>query len=178
MSDADSSYKKFTPAFTAIPYYTSNQDVFDVVAEHMLRTGRPVRSGPDPIRDSCVYKNDEGAKCGVGALIPDVILDAWLEDGGYNNTRSFVSMNLDVRSGTINGSSSWVVDAFGDAVNYELVSKFQNIHDNRPLNASKTPRVIRLDWAASLRHLALSFDLNSQVVDRVMAELHEFESAE
>lgn len=43
------------------------QEIFNKVAAHLLKQGRPARNS----EDSCRYRTESGLSCAVGCLIPD-----------------------------------------------------------------------------------------------------------
>ena len=47
---------------------TTDQEIFDHVAKHLLKQGRQSR---DPDTDECRYRGPDGTMCAVGCLIPD-----------------------------------------------------------------------------------------------------------
>ncbi len=60
--------------------YTSLQQVFDIVAKHLLtqmkrseRPGNYVGSNQDDEVPFCAYRASDGSKCAIGCLIPDDI---------------------------------------------------------------------------------------------------------
>lgn len=46
----------------------TDQEVFDIVAEHLLRQGEVAL---DSETGSCAYRGSDGRKCAIGVLIPD-----------------------------------------------------------------------------------------------------------
>lgn len=53
----------------------TSQEVFDIVAKHLITQGKPAH---DPRTATCYYRF-EGLKCAVGAIIPDELYDADME---------------------------------------------------------------------------------------------------
>lgn len=47
---------------------TTDQEIFDHVAKHLLKQGRQSR---DPDTGECRYRGPDGTMCAVGCLIPD-----------------------------------------------------------------------------------------------------------
>ena len=47
----------------------TSQEVFDVVAKHLLTQN--AKSMDDPWDEMCAYRGENGRRCAVGALIPD-----------------------------------------------------------------------------------------------------------
>lgn len=52
----------------AIPETATDQEVFDIVARHLLTQGRRALWG-----EACAYRTPEGDRCAIGALIPDEV---------------------------------------------------------------------------------------------------------
>ena len=105
----------------------TKQEIFNTVRDHLLTQG--TRSTNK--RGRCAYRGEDGARCAVGALIPDHLYDPTLEDLGVWST-------------------------FLDSVMYEcgvpselraddkMVGQLQRIHD----------RTLPEDWSYELTRLA------------------------
>ena len=89
------------------------QEVFDIVAVHMLKQkSRSVNCHPDS-GDKCAYRGDDGRKCAAGCLIPDKVYDSKYEDILWQDL---------------------VLDHDFPHNHAELIAKLQQIHDcNHPL---------------------------------------------
>jgi hypothetical protein len=59
----------------------NNQEAFDKVAEHLLKQ---MRKSLNIDRGRCVYRNKDGLKCAIGALIPDELYDHKMEYMGVD----------------------------------------------------------------------------------------------
>lgn len=53
------------------------QEVFDTVACHLIKQGRPAVSPDNP--SECMYRSPDGAMCAVGCLIPEDRYNARIE---------------------------------------------------------------------------------------------------
>lgn len=127
--------------------YTSNQEVFDLAACHLLtqmrRAWGPRPTGLDHKTEACVYRAPDGCKCAVGALIPDELYDPDMDTGSSG-------------IGTIMGRHLTLAQLFG-GVSQNLLAHLQVIHD------SETPSA----WARYLRYCAEDYNLNTAVIDEL-----------
>lgn len=53
------------------------QEIFDTVANHLRKQGRPAMS-----EGNCVYRGPDGTKCAIGCLIPDELYEEDMEGRG------------------------------------------------------------------------------------------------
>lgn len=67
--------------------YETKQQVFDAVVSHLRAQAKPCM---DEL--SCVYRNDSGMKCAIGALIPDEVYGPALE--GHNISEIFQTVQM------------------------------------------------------------------------------------
>lgn len=92
----------------------TNQEVFDKVAAHLRKQGRPsARNGEG------LYRGPKGLMCAIGVLIPDELYSVKFEKISVN------ALPDDVRA------------VFGDA-DPDLLSYLQNVHDS--LVIDRVPR--------------------------------------
>jgi len=54
------------------------QEIFDTVAEHLLKQGKQSKAPGDK---GCRYRGPDGTKCAVGVLIPDADYRKWMDAG-------------------------------------------------------------------------------------------------
>lgn len=114
----------------------TNQEIFDIVAKHLLTQG--VRSqtakkfeNSDGYYPVCAYRGEGGRKCAAGVLIPDSKYNALME--GLNVGSAHVSAALD-------GVSSASLD---------LLTALQRMHDvEEPLT-----------WPDELKNIAAGYAL-------------------
>lgn len=85
----------------------TEQKIFDKVATHLQKQGRRALD-KDGV---CVYRGEEGAKCAVGALIPDELYDSKVE----GVTVAGIPRHDDTEE---------------DARKLVLLSRLQRVHDN------------------------------------------------
>ncbi len=67
----------------------TKQEVFDVVAAHLLKQNRKATAGNGSSR--CLFKTPDGLKCAVGCLIKDENYTIQLEDRGI---KTLIDMGL------------------------------------------------------------------------------------
>lgn len=84
----------------------SEQDVFDTIAEHLLRQGK---RSLGRVRSTCQYHNADGLKCAAGCLVPDDVYDFTWEGMTWNEL---------VATGE-------VVDRYAD-----IIQQLQYVHDS------------------------------------------------
>ena len=114
----------------------SAQEIFDKVAAHLLKQGRPARE-----EDCCRYRTTDGLSCAVGCLIPDELYSPSFE--GSNASKV-------IRELYARGRADW-------REHRDLLKELQWAHDeNCPLkNGSFDLKTLRL----RLTQLAARFKL-------------------
>lgn len=118
--------------------YESNQEVFNTVAEHLLRQG--AKSGvPSSFcgmnRFSCRYRAPDGKRCAIGICVPD---DVYSENW-ENTTIRTVAKDDPLRYAKV----------FGTEVSSDLLEQLQECHDEFAVEA----------WPTRLRTLARYYNL-------------------
>ncbi len=108
------------------------QEVFDQIAEHLLKQGR--KSQSHSAYPSCKYRGPEGLRCAAGCLIGDDEYDATFEGKVWFTVARLLSPEC----------------GEGAMCHAELISNAQEIHD------LFQPE----DWRTQLSRLASKFDLN------------------
>lgn len=123
--------------------YTSNQQVFDIAARHLL-TQKQRSATPRPgSKDRCLYRAPDGCKCAVGALIPDDIYEPGMDDG-------------DSGIALLHSRFPVIRELFAN-VSLNLLSDLQDIHDDTHPS----------QWAQSLRAHARLHNLSAAVVEEL-----------
>ncbi|MGF6839870.1 hypothetical protein QF001_003737 [Paraburkholderia youngii] len=120
----------------------SRQDVFDLVATHLLKQRARSLADYDGIL-ACVYRAPDGKRCAVGAVIPDEAYDESLENRSVRN--------LVERLPRARGPQG-ILYLFLSA-HYSLLSALQALHDNNEPE----------EWPAGLHRIAREFELRSPV---------------
>lgn len=90
--------------------YVSNQQVFDVVANHLISQGRK-----SELHGGCAYRGEDGTKCAIGCLIPDKLYDPEIEGK---------------RVGELFREHEWPKNLLGD-IDMSLLIRLQHVHDTR-----------------------------------------------
>jgi hypothetical protein len=143
---------------------TDLQEIFDIVAEHLMKQGMPaVRDDvPDWRKPSgaspCAYRSPDGLRCAVGVFIPDELYTPDLE--GESSLHALAACGLiseDERRDYI----------FHYKSRLHLLVKLQLVHDlaalwpdrYTPPVASRGPEAVRAFWASKLREVAQDFGL-------------------
>ena len=112
------------------------QEIFDVVSEHLFLQGK--RSVD---KTHCRYHSDDGLKCAVGVLIPEISFILEYDQGNKPIKSLLVSYPLNF--------PDWMHD------NVELLSHLQSVHD-RTINWEKSDNMIK-----SLTEVAEYYNLSS-----------------
>lgn len=117
----------------------TKQEVFDKVATHLLRQGRPSKAtfGGGGYRGA--YRSKGGLKCAIGVLIPDDRYHKGLEGCSVKNAK-------------VKASLDGVVD-YGEC--YPLLKQLQFTHDQR------WPE----QWADCLAYIAGEHKLNANALE-------------
>lgn len=119
--------------------YQTSQEVFDVVAKHLLDQGKKSeKQGRWSSGTICAYRGDGNTKCAIGALLPDEIYDERLEGQTIRSERFERIIPL----------------VFGTNISPEFLSDLQVLHDNFPPS----------EWKEKLSEYAFVQGLNSAVV--------------
>lgn len=135
-----------TTSFVIVPY-TSNQEVFDLAARHLLTQKAKARIQRDESSNQrCLYRAPDGCKCAVGALIPDEIYQPEM-DQGDTGIDEIIS-----RFPTIATLFSGVDD--------DLLADLQTVHDDYIVSR----------WGEHLRALATDYGLSAAVIDELAPE--------
>lgn len=122
------------------------QDVFDIVAWHLLRQHAQA-TAPNDAR--CMYRAPDGRRCAVGWLIPDEIYTLDIEFIGVS------SLAADLKT-TVHGQR---FAAFLDSHMW-LLRDLQGMHDARA----------PYEWPVALRVIAQRHRLSAQVIDHMARE--------
>jgi hypothetical protein len=112
--------------------YESNQEVFNTVADHLIRQGRKAIHGTDEygrISQRCRYRAHDGTKCAIGVLIPDDLYHPNLEGRGVWRLLKDASEGLPLSP------------LFGPEVCHGLLMSLQDIHDC--VTVCEWPRMLR-----------------------------------
>jgi hypothetical protein len=119
--------------------YQSNQEVFDVVAKHLL-----IQNAKSMIKNMyltdlmCAYRGKNGAKCAVGILIPDELYAPDMEGTTIDGPVIRMALKKVVSS----------------EVHYNLIEALQNVHDKSCPD----------DWKMNLENVAVTYNLDPMVV--------------
>lgn len=103
----------------------SSQEIFDKVAVHLIKQGRPsktLRDVPGPAL--CVYRDGKGGSCAVGCLIPDEKYDPdfdMADDSSVNAMLNSEAFCEALKAGGVDPESQ----AF-------LLAELQEFHDTMP----------------------------------------------
>lgn len=129
-----------------LPLYAdaTDQEIFDRVATHLLRQNAVASRG-----GCCVYRDDQGRKCAVGALIPDEIYSPRME--GHNISNLWASVPGDCRERAAFAEKHW-----------QLLRALQSVHDKVMGNAPGTCRPLFEEY---LRRVAEHYELSTAVLD-------------
>lgn len=121
------------------PHMLTAQQIFDKVAEHLLKQNDRCMSA----KSVCSYSGDNGLKCAVGVLIPDELYDRSMEGQSY--------------SSIYGGSLSAALTKGGVDLKLciPLLNGLQRLHDHEKVSA----------WRAALVALAHVFNLNPKVAN-------------
>lgn len=118
------------------------QQIFDTVATHLLKQGKPALSA----EGYCRYRTDDGLKCAVGVLIPDDKYDPKIE--GYP-------------VGDAGDVGAMVRQALPFSTNPNLINflaDLQFYHDN-------VLRTGLVKWKTAMRTMAHHEGLNTEALD-------------
>lgn len=66
----------------------TNQEIFDIVAAHLLQQGVPCKDGL-----SCRYRGVDNTKCAVGCLIKDADYDKNMEGESIDEVKDYLNEN-------------------------------------------------------------------------------------
>lgn len=113
------------------------QDVFDQVAEHLLKQGRPSYSEQSRM---CAYRGDEGLKCAAGCLVSDEEYDVSMEQGAWDQLQTSCS-------------AVTIPDA-----HMAMILDLQVMHDEAYELAEGTPYTY---WLEELEEIAGNYDLSA-----------------
>lgn len=124
----------------------NTQEIFDKVATHLLTQNKKSLLHPDSKDEfssrMCAYRNPQGLKCAIGALIPDSLYDPAFEEMGSITT---LPRGLFPKIGI-----NYVEHHF-------FLLELQVIHDRYPV----------YEWKGKLRVLAKKYELSDAVLDKV-----------
>lgn len=128
------------------------QEIFDTVARHLFTQGERAGIVLDDNSDdefakdfSCQYRAPGGAKCAVGALIPDEAYSPDMEERGIGNVYYSFSAVLPL----------WMAD------NLKLLVSLQSVHDNRDSwTSTESMRIL-------LARVADFYDLDASVLNNL-----------
>lgn len=121
----------------------TDQEIFDTVAQHLLKQGRKSVAGVEGFT-RCCYRGEEGLKCAVGVLIKDEHYKPELENKGCGASEVVRALHL---SG---------VNTNSNQLGLALLSRLQGLHDEEePCN-----------WKKSLRKIAERCSLRSDVLNQ------------
>lgn len=120
----------------------NNQEAFNRVCEHLAAQGQRCS---DPETHSCLYRNEYGLKCAVGALLPDDIYDPSMDIGEKGNSLSVEQLVYHYPK---------VAELFKN-VDIELMSSLQLIHDGYDT----------IKWETELRCLSKDCGLSFPDID-------------
>lgn len=117
------------------------QEVFDFIAAHLLKQDRKAGVAIDN-NFTCKYRDESGAKCAAGCLIPD--------------DKYTVSMEERPWHGSFFGKLG-ITDAFEFSKNHsELISSLQSLHDNENVDS----------WKANLSVVAEYYNLSDEILNQ------------
>lgn len=111
----------------------SKQQIFDKVVNHLDAQRKQCKQ-----HTTCSYRNDDGMKCAIGALIDDCYYSPTIEGLGANNLKVWELLNL---SGVYHGEDSTICN---------ILSEMQNIHDSYLPN----------EWKKQFNIIAIRHSLN------------------
>jgi hypothetical protein len=115
----------------------TNQELFDRVVAHARQQKCQAREG-----SKCLYRRPNGAKCFIGALIPDDKYDPSFENVGLSMLNSNYKGDKQV--------ALQIAEASGlDESQYALGEQLQNIHDN----------IDTEEWESEFKHFAIEHSL-------------------
>lgn len=125
------------------------QEIFDTVATHLLAQGHQAKQGA-----FCMYRMPNGSKCAAGFLIPDEAYRPSMENKSFSHLCE--SGNYDL--------PGWMYP------NKVLIANLQGVHDSEDVVANQMTRDFdRTKLIANLRHVAICYGLNSDVLNTVDA---------
>jgi hypothetical protein len=130
----------------------SAQEVFDHVVAHLHEQGvRAAKLMPDGDVDHCMYRDDEGRACAVGALLSE---EEASRIGAARQAKSVLSLS------ELGLLPARLCPYVGNIRGVGLLGELQSLHDTRPDLRS-------YDVARSLRVVAAKFNLSPASVDRI-----------
>ena len=130
----------------------TNQEIFNQVADHLMKQGRKSLLMTDNYTALCAYRGADGASCAVGCLISDDFYSEELEGGGIMAA---------VQVALHNSGVPIIDDTF-----LSLLCQLQNVHDK--CEPSR--------WADDLHVVAMKFGL--ELPASVLANLGEGNAGE
>lgn len=125
----------------------TNQEIFDRVADHLIKQGKPARD-----RTGCRYRGPGGTQCALGCLIKDEFYSTELEGSTFACTRVQEAVFKSLGVGRERRSA-------------QLLYDLQDLHDGAPTNFGNliTGFFQRCDqrvvWKSALRQLAKNYNL-------------------
>jgi hypothetical protein len=143
---------------------TDLQQIFDTVAEHLMRQGMPALRDDIPDQHKlkgsgfCAYRNAAGLRCAVGVFVPDELYTPDFEDRTAWHVLSACGLISE------DECRSYLSD---DGSRLDLLTRLQRVHDSAarwpdrytPPVASRGPEAVRAFWASKLREVAEQFEL-------------------
>lgn len=93
----------------------TNQTAFEIMVNHLLKQGEKSRAYD---RATCVYRNPDGLKCAVGAILPDELYVPSMENKLANALFSDYP----------------AIGKLWENISINLLAKMQYIHDHRDVD--------------------------------------------
>ena len=115
----------------------TDQELFDIVATHLLTQKCVARTGSD---NNCAYRGSNNTKCAIGVLIPDDIYRPEMEGRGVIKLMECYDE----------------VSQLFKHITYDLLRQLQWIHDDGVVGG----------WLNKLERLADNKGLNTTVLDK------------
>lgn len=112
----------------------TNQQIFDRVAEHLLRQAcKSVRGGGNDsgVDQECAYRGADGRRCAIGCLIPDELYNGSIEGTAVGDLWPPLLRECGLQIGEKTG----------------LLQELQELHDLRQVR----------DWPEELQHISCKY---------------------
>jgi len=109
----------------------TNQSAFDTMVNHLLKQGEKSRAYD---RSTCLYRNPDGLKCAIGAILPDDLYVSSMEN------KLAQSLMHDYPT----------IGQLWENLSINLLAKMQYIHDNRAVS----------EWYDEFKAIADDFNLS------------------
>ena len=131
----------------------NGQTMFDHIARHLLRQGRPcrLRSGDDSA--PCLYRRDDDTACAVGSIIPEALYRPDMEGRELCRLIGYLDESGD--------TDRWLLGRTMKH-HYRLLDALQSLHDGQP----------EYQWPGALGNIARDIGLSPKAVHDTLREQH------